>query len=106
MLVIILLGACASQGPVVRHQGDVTSIEKVVILPAAIDSQVPEVASLTMVTTPNHGSQMARFRLVVEVRNQLARLTKGGANWQQNVSVDRQKQVDAIGSYMISMTHG
>ena len=32
-LIIILLGACASQGPVVRHQGDLTTIEKVLILP-------------------------------------------------------------------------
>lgn len=30
-LVIILLGACASQGPVVQYQGDLTTIEKVVI---------------------------------------------------------------------------
>ena len=27
MLIIILLGACASQGPFVRHQGDLTTIE-------------------------------------------------------------------------------
>ncbi|MDZ7579670.1 MAG: hypothetical protein U5R30_03355 [Deltaproteobacteria bacterium] len=31
--VVILLGGCASQGPVVRHLGDLTIIEKVVILP-------------------------------------------------------------------------
>jgi hypothetical protein len=32
-LAVVLLGACASPGPVVRHQGDLTAIEKVTILP-------------------------------------------------------------------------
>lgn len=32
-MVFILLGACASQGPVVRQQGDLTAINKVTILP-------------------------------------------------------------------------
>jgi curli biogenesis system outer membrane secretion channel CsgG len=32
-LVVILLGACASQGPTVQHQGDLTGIEKVAVLP-------------------------------------------------------------------------
>jgi hypothetical protein len=32
-LAVILLGACASQGPVVQLQGDLTGIEKVTILP-------------------------------------------------------------------------
>ena len=131
---------------------------------AAIDSQVPEVNSLTMVGTPNHGSQLARFRVFAEVRDHLARLQKGEASWlggildgageakidllpgsrfltelnarphpagvdqmviagisspwseseiqawmakwNQNGSEDRRKQVDALGNYMISMTHG
>ena len=33
VLTIILLGACASQGPVVRKQGNLNAIEKVTILP-------------------------------------------------------------------------
>jgi hypothetical protein len=131
---------------------------------AAKNGRVPEVASLTMVGTPNHGSQMARFRVFAEVRDQLIRLATGEANWlgaildgageakidllpgsrfltelnarphpegvdqliiagitspwneddihrwraksQENVSADRQTQVDAIGNYMISMSHG
>ena len=126
--------------------------------------QVPEVATLIMVGTPNHGSQMARFRIFAEIRDHLNRLTKGEGAWlgaifdgageakidllpgsrflaelntrphpegvhqliiagitspwndrdinrwidklRKKMSVDRQKQIDALGSYMISMTHG
>ena len=131
---------------------------------ATKNKQVPEVASLTMVATPNHGSFLARFRAFAEVRDQLFRLARGEANWlgaildgageakidllpgsrfltelnarphpegvdqliiagitspwkesdvydwrgklQQNASEDRQKQVDAIADYLISMSHG
>ena len=45
------------------------------------DGVVPEVAALIMVGTPNHGSQLARFRALAEVRDQVARLTKGEASW-------------------------
>ncbi len=43
--------------------------------------RVPEVVALIMVGTPNHGSQLARLRVFTEMRDQLARLTKGQANW-------------------------
>jgi pimeloyl-ACP methyl ester carboxylesterase len=126
--------------------------------------QVPEVTTLIMVATPNHGSQAARFRVFGEIRDHLVRMTKGEANWlgtildgageakidllpgsrflvalnarphpksvemliiagiaspwneddidqwigkvRQKVSNDQQEQVDALGKYMISMTHG
>jgi len=42
---------------------------------------VPEVMALIMVGTPNHGSQLARFRVFTEMRDHLARLTTGEANW-------------------------
>jgi pimeloyl-ACP methyl ester carboxylesterase len=42
---------------------------------------VPEVTSLIMVGTPNHGSPLARFRGVMEARDQWARLTRGEASW-------------------------
>jgi pimeloyl-ACP methyl ester carboxylesterase len=45
------------------------------------DGVVPEVTSLIMVGTPNHGSPVARFRVLAEVRDQLARLTKGEGSW-------------------------
>ncbi len=45
-------------------------------------SQVPEVTSFIMVGTPNHGSQMVRFRLFGEVRDHLARLSNGEISWQ------------------------
>jgi pimeloyl-ACP methyl ester carboxylesterase len=47
----------------------------------ARDKLVPEVASLTMVGTPNHGSQLARLRVLAEVRDQLIRLQKGKTSW-------------------------
>jgi hypothetical protein len=42
---------------------------------------VPAVSMLIMVGTPNHGSPLARFRGVMEVRDQWARLAKGEASW-------------------------
>lgn len=41
----------------------------------------PEVDQLIMVATPNHGSQLARFRLLSEIREQLDRLLRGEAQW-------------------------
>ena len=46
------------------------------------NSLVPEVDELIMVGTPNHGSQLARFRVFSEMRDYLTRLTKGEASWQ------------------------
>jgi pimeloyl-ACP methyl ester carboxylesterase len=42
---------------------------------------VPEVTTLIMVGTPNHGSPLARFRGVMEARDQWARLARGEASW-------------------------
>jgi hypothetical protein len=42
---------------------------------------VPEVRTLILVGTPNHGAPLARFRVFAEWRDQLARLTKGEASW-------------------------
>jgi pimeloyl-ACP methyl ester carboxylesterase len=47
----------------------------------AKNKQVPEIAELIMVGTPNHGSQLARLRVFTEMRDHLARLTNGEANW-------------------------
>jgi hypothetical protein len=46
------------------------------------ENLVPEVVKFIMVGTPNHGSQMARFRLFGEVRDHIARLSKGETTWQ------------------------
>lgn len=42
---------------------------------------VPQVTRFVMVGTPNHGSQLARFRFFAEFRDHLERLRKGEANW-------------------------
>ena len=46
------------------------------------ENLMPEVVRFIMVGTPNHGSQMARFRLFSEMRDHLARLSKGETTWQ------------------------
>ena len=48
---------------------------------AARRRQVPAVERLIMVGTPNHGSPLARFRVLGEVRDHMARLQKGEASW-------------------------
>ncbi|MFO7646053.1 MAG: hypothetical protein R6W95_16835, partial [Desulfosarcina sp.] len=48
---------------------------------AAANREVPEVGTLIMVGTPNHGSQLVRFRVVTEMRDHLARLIQGEAAW-------------------------
>ncbi len=48
---------------------------------SARDDAVPEVSTLVLVGTPNHGSPLARFRVFAEWRDQLSRLTKGEASW-------------------------
>ena len=45
------------------------------------NSQVPAVTGLIMVGTPNHGSELARLRVFSEMRDQLARMTKGEVSW-------------------------
>jgi pimeloyl-ACP methyl ester carboxylesterase len=42
-----------------------------------LKGDVPRIRALVMVGTPNHGSPMARFRLVAEVREQWSRLLRG-----------------------------
>ncbi len=48
---------------------------------AVQSGKAPAVDLLIMVGTPNHGSQLVRFRFLTEVRDQFARLTHGEAGW-------------------------
>ena len=48
---------------------------------SARNGLVPAVEALIMVGTPNHGSELARFRVFTEMRDHLVRLKKGEANW-------------------------
>ena len=43
--------------------------------------EAPSVHQLIMVGTPNHGSEMARFRLFTEVRDQWVALVQGKGHW-------------------------
>jgi pimeloyl-ACP methyl ester carboxylesterase len=66
---------------------------------ATKDRQVPEVAALIMVGTPNHGSQLARLRVFTEMRDQMARLTKGETNWLGSI-------IDGAGEAKIDLLPG
>jgi triacylglycerol esterase/lipase EstA (alpha/beta hydrolase family) len=48
---------------------------------SAAIGEVPQAVALVMVGTPNHGSELARFRILTEVRDQLVQLAKGETNW-------------------------
>ena len=47
--------------------------------------RVPQVMGLIMVCTPNHGSEMARFRFIVEARDQYAHFAKGEGHWLRGI---------------------
>lgn len=44
---------------------------------------VPKVDHLIMVGTPNHGSELARFRIITELREQFIHMTKSNYHWMQ-----------------------
>lgn len=46
---------------------------------------VPKVSALIMVGTPNHGAQLARFRIVMEVKEQILNLLDEDAHWLMGV---------------------
>ncbi len=48
---------------------------------SAAYGELPQVVALVMVGTPNHGSELARFRILTEVRDQLVQLARGETNW-------------------------
>lgn len=45
------------------------------------DCRIPNVQQLIMIGTPNHGSSLARFRGLGELREQVARVLAGQAGW-------------------------
>jgi pimeloyl-ACP methyl ester carboxylesterase len=48
---------------------------------AVAAQQVPAVKRLILVGTPNHGTQMARFRIITEIRDQLFHLFRPDTHW-------------------------
>jgi pimeloyl-ACP methyl ester carboxylesterase len=50
-------------------------------IPKARAEQVPEIVELIMVGTPNHGSELARFQLFTEFRDQWVNATEGRGHW-------------------------
>jgi pimeloyl-ACP methyl ester carboxylesterase len=52
---------------------------------SALNDDVPAVAQLVMVGTPNHGSELARFRIFTEFRDQLTQVFEGDYHWLRGV---------------------
>lgn len=52
---------------------------------AAINGRAPAVADLVMVGTPNHGTELAPFRIFGEFRDQLSGLLSGDYIWLQGI---------------------
>jgi pimeloyl-ACP methyl ester carboxylesterase len=50
---------------------------------AVADQKVPAVKCLILVGTPNHGTQMARFRIFTEIRDQIFHLFRPDTHWLQ-----------------------
>ena len=48
---------------------------------ASQNGEVPDVTDFIMVGTPNHGSELARFRVLAEFREQWVRATEGNGHW-------------------------
>ncbi len=49
------------------------------------EKRIPEVTQLIMVGTPNHGSDLARFRIFMEFREQVTSLLSGDYIWLQGI---------------------
>jgi len=52
---------------------------------AVLEEKVPTVANLIMIATPNHGSELAQFRLFGEFRDQLSNLFTGKYIWLESI---------------------
>ena len=61
--------------------------------------QVPDVMRLIMVGTPNHGSELARFRFFMEIRDQIQNLFEKDTHWLQGL-------LDGAGEAGIDLTPG
>ncbi len=61
--------------------------------------QVPGVQRLIMVGTPNHGSELARFRFFMEIRDQIQNLFEKDTHWLQGL-------LDGVGEAGIDLTPG
>lgn len=61
--------------------------------------ELPRVMQLIMVGTPNHGSELARFRLFTEIRDQFESFFKGDYHWLQGI-------VDGAGEAGIDLIPG
>jgi pimeloyl-ACP methyl ester carboxylesterase len=49
------------------------------------ENEVPKVLALVMVGTPNHGSELARFRVFGEIRDQWVHMTAGSGHWLRGI---------------------
>ena len=84
---IILRQLGIKQVDIVAHSmGGLVAREMLTNPDLGYDGQVrsgdlPLVEQLIMVATPNHGSHLARFRFLAEIREQIVRITQGKWHW-------------------------
>jgi pimeloyl-ACP methyl ester carboxylesterase len=64
---------------------EMLSSPELAYMQSARGEDVPVVAQLIMVGTPNHGSELARFRIFTEFRDQLTALFTGNYSWLQGI---------------------
>ncbi len=64
---------------------EMLSSPELAYIQSALNENVPVVAQLIMVGTPNHGSELARFRIFAEFRDQLTNLFTGNYSWLQGI---------------------
>jgi pimeloyl-ACP methyl ester carboxylesterase len=60
---------------------DMLTCPKINYSRAAAAGKVPDVKRLILVGTPNQGAQMARFRIITEIKDQIFHLFKPGTHW-------------------------
>jgi pimeloyl-ACP methyl ester carboxylesterase len=74
---------CHSMGGLVARQ--MLTDPEIGYAGAADRARVPQISHLIMIGTPNHGAGLARFRVVMEVREQILNRIHGYGHWLQGV---------------------
>lgn len=68
--------------------------------PASVaGNEIPRVLALVMVGTPNQGSELARFRVFGEIRDQWVHMTAGSGHWLRGI-------LDGVGEAKIDLLPG
>ena len=72
---------CHSMGGLVARQ--MLTDPEINYAGAAARGRVPDISHLIMIGTPNHGASLARFRVIMEIREQMLNRIHGYGHWLQ-----------------------